>query len=87
MRGELTSPVITDIMLEKEPKNAWELLDEHLNTVCGKNGLPISSWYRASSKLIPIVSGDNPPDEYITLDRELFVRDSINKYTHHGQHG
>ena len=27
VRGELTLPVITNIMLEKEPDNVWELLD------------------------------------------------------------
>ena len=85
VRSEVTPPVITNIMLEKEPDNMWELLDEHLNTVCGNNCLPLSLWCRASSKIIRTVSGADSYDEYITLYRELYVRATIFKYNHHGQ--
>ena len=85
VRSKVILPVITKIMLKKEPDNVWELLGEHLNTVREKNGLPLSSWCQSSSKLIPTVSEADSSDEYITLDRELVVRDPISKETHHGQ--
>ena len=56
VRSEITPPVITNRMLEKEPDHAWEFLAEHFNTVRDNNGLPLSSWCRASLKLIPTVS-------------------------------
>ena len=83
MRSEVTPSVITNRMLEKVPDNVWEFLDEHLNTVCDNNGLLISSWCRASYKLIPMVSEADSSDEYINLDRELVVRAPTIKETHH----
>ena len=74
MRGELTPTVITNIMLEMEPDIQWELLCEYLNILRDNNGLPLSAWCRESSKLISTMSGANPSDEYITLDRDLVVR-------------
>ena len=87
VRGEVTPTVITNRMLEKEPYKAFELLGEYFNTVRDNNGLPLSAWCRASSKLIPTVSGDDPSDEYIALDRELVLRYPIIKETRHGHHG
>ena len=48
VRSEVTLSIITNIMLDKEPDNMWDFLDEHLNTVSDNNGLPLSSWWRAS---------------------------------------
>ena len=84
-RSEVTLPVITNRMLEKEPNNVWELIDEHLNTVRDNNGLPLSSRCRASSKLILTSSEADYYDEYITLDFELVIRAPIIKQTRHGQ--
>ena len=85
VRSEVNPLVITNRMLENEMDNKWELLDEHLNTVCDNNGLPLSSGCRSSSKLILTVSKADSSDEFITLDRELVVIDPIIKETHHGQ--
>ena len=63
VRGEVTPPVIMNRMLEKEPENAWDLLDKHLNTVRDNNSIPLSVWCRSSSKLVPTVSGSNSSDE------------------------
>ena len=79
MRSEVTPPVITNRMMEKEPYNIWELIDEHLNTVRDNNGLPLSSRCRASSKLILTASEADSSDEYIALDFELVIRAPIIK--------
>ena len=44
--SEVTLSVITNIMMEKEPDNVWELLDENLNTARDNNGVPLYSWCR-----------------------------------------
>ena len=79
VRSVVTPPVITNRMLEKEPYNMWEFIDEHLNTVRDNNGLPLSSRCRASSKIIPTASEADSSDEYITLDCELVIRAPIIK--------
>ena len=85
VRSEVTLPLITNIILDKKPENVWELFGKHLNTVRGNNGLPLSSWCRASSKLIATASEADSFNEYITLDSELVVRAPIIKDTYHGQ--
>ena len=44
--SEVTLSVITNIMMEKEPDNVWELLDKNLNTARDNNGVPLYSWCR-----------------------------------------
>ena len=76
-RDQITAPVLTIRILEKELDRAWELIDEHLSCVRGNNVTPLSVWTRATAKLILNPDYEDPATDYVTLDHELIERAPI----------
>ena len=76
-KDQITAPVLTNRMLDKELDRTWELIDEHLSCMHDNNGTPISEWNRATVKLIPKPDSEDPATDYVTFDRELIERAPI----------
>ena len=70
-RDQITAPVLTNRMLDKEPNHAWEFIDEKFSCVRINNGIPLSVWTQATAKLILKPDYEDPAIDYVTFDCEL----------------